>query len=189
MKSECIELSLDLFIRLITSITELGELCSFGVWMFNVVCSHGAESGEESAKKGTELISSPQPQGLSVKAESVTIWCPWKGHFGWRGVQTFEMLLHIWSKVPTSSPNDSPRTQGHHQGSVSVTESIASQFQQVLDAFFFMGHWPPLIPLMWNKATPSLVPPEDWRGPQGKWHKIFPALAFSDRKRFSKNEL
>lgn len=93
MKSECIELSLDLFIRLITSITELGELCSFGVWMFNVVCSHGAESGEESAKKGTEPISSPQPQGLSVKAESVTIWCPWKGHFRWRGVQTFEMLL------------------------------------------------------------------------------------------------
>lgn len=73
MKSECIELSLDLFIRPITSITELGELCSFGVWMFNVVCSHDAESGEESAKKGTELISSPQRQGFSVKAESVTI--------------------------------------------------------------------------------------------------------------------
>lgn len=99
------------------------------------------------------------------------------------------ICLHIRSKVPTSSPNDFPRTQGHHQGSASVTESITSQFQQVLDAFFFMGHWPPLIPLMWNKATPSLVPPGDWRGPQGKWHKIFPALAFSDRKLFSKNEL
>lgn len=37
MKSEYIELSLDLLIWLITSISEPGELCSFGVWMFNVV--------------------------------------------------------------------------------------------------------------------------------------------------------
>lgn len=37
MKSEYMELSLDLLIWLIISITELGELCSFSVWMFNVV--------------------------------------------------------------------------------------------------------------------------------------------------------
>lgn len=161
MKSEYIELSLDMLIWLITSITELGEPCLFGVWVFNVVVHMVQKNGEESAKKGTELISSPQPQGLSGKAESVTIRCPWKGHFGWRGMETFEVLLlcmtqHLPAHLEQSShfiPKWFPRTQHLSQ------ESVTSQLQQVLDAFFFMGHWPLLFPLMWNKATPSLMPP------------------------------
>lgn len=183
-------MSLDLSIWLVTSITELVEVCSFGVWMFNVVVHMVQKMVRNQQRKGLSwsvaLSLRPLSEGW-VNDHMMSLEGPFwvKRNANFRdaaAVRDSAFARTFAAKFPLHPQMVSPELSIFH-GRASPASS--SRFWMHFSSQD-IDH--SLLPLMWNKATSSLIPPGAWRGPQGKWHKIFPALAFSDRKQFSKNE-